>query len=572
VSRGGEEGPGPDPVRGDDGHRVRTALSSTKGSPGVSADLLGGSIAMTIAALLVSAGIGAWTFAQGRAKRPVLPARRVVPHPVKGGEKDVTYEPKASASESMAAAGMHSLARRARILADQPPVESEAPMIVVDRFDSSRSRVAPGLLLSALAILASVPPGVGAGDPPARADRPPQQLRPGDPHAHGLTDKDLDDLRAILHEAVDSKVVPGISLLLAHRGEVIFKEAYGNLKVDQKVQMASSSKSVTATLLMILVDHGKLALDDPVEKYLPEFKEIKLNGKPPARPPTVRHVLSNMSGLPGDILTESILRRLRERAARARAEADRGKPAPGAGANDAAAAALNAKDMKEAHDEFADWRRRSLAESVRHLARQGLATEPGAEVHYCTMGFNVAARVAEVAGGRPFEDLVRDELLDPLGMKDTRYLAYGLQALRAGARLPDGESRFIMAGGGMTSTLDDFAAFYQMHANGGTYHGRRILLENSIAEMQTRQGKLEMLMAGPYGQHYGLAFFLDRLDARGRGHVITHPGFFGTNPWLDRDRELIGVLFVQSNFLRVLPTVRRLQETLRADLPVGKGP
>ncbi len=336
--------------------------------------------------------------------------------------------------------------------------------------------------------------------------------------------------------------------------------------------MASSSKSVTATLLMILVDRGKLALDDPVEKYLPEFKGIKLNGKPPARPPTVRHLLSNMSGLPGDILTESILRRLRERAAKARAEANGGKAAPRADADDAAAAAPNAEDMRKARGEFFDWHRGSLAESVRQLARNGLATEPGAEVHYCTMGFNAAARVAEVAGGRPFEDLVRDELLEPLGMKDTRYIAYGMPALRAGPRLPDGESRFIMAGGGMTSTLDDFAAFYQMHANGGTYRGRRILSAKSVVEMQTRQGKLEMLMAGPYGNHYGLAFFLDRLDADGRGHLITHPGFFGTNPWLDRDRELVGVLFVQSNFLRILPTVRRLQETLCASVPAGKKP
>jgi CubicO group peptidase (beta-lactamase class C family) len=209
---------------------------------------------------------------------------------------------------------------------------------------------------------------------------------------------------------------------------------------------------------------------------------------------------------------------------------------------------------------------------VRNLARQGLATEPGAELHYCTMGFNAAARVAEVAGGRPFEDLVRDELLEPLGMKETRYIAYGMAALRAGPKLASGESRFIMAGGGMTSTLDDFAAFYQMHLNGGIDRGRRILSERSAAEMQTRQGRLDVLMAGPYGNHYGLAFFLDRLDADSRGHVVTHPGFYGTNPWLDRDRELVGVLFVESNFLRIMPTVRRLQEALRAALPAGKEP
>jgi CubicO group peptidase (beta-lactamase class C family) len=448
----------------------------------------------------------------------------------------------------------------------------EAPMIVVDRFKTSRMRVVPALLLAALGLLAlGLPPGRADGPPPvapAPADRPPQLLRPGDPHAHGLSDKDLDDLRAILRSAVDDQVVPGISLLLAHRGEVIFKEAYGNLKVDQKVQMASSSKSVTATLLMILVDRGKLALDDPVEKYLPEFKGITLKGKPPARPPTVRHVLSNTSGLPGDLLTQSIIRRLRERAAQAKGQA---KPED-VGADIDDAIAKNGAEAKKARAQFLGGQNTSLAESVRQLAHDSLATEPGAEFHYCTMGFNVAARVAEVASGRPFEELVRDELLEPLGMKDTRYLPVGLPALRAGATLPNGESRFIIAGGSMTSTLDDFAAFYQMQLNSGTYRGRRILSEKSVTAMQTRQGRLDLLMAGPYGGHYGLAFFLDRLDDQERGHLITHPGFFGTNPWLDRDRDLIGVLFVQSNFLRIMPTVRRLHDKLRTSVPVSHQP
>jgi CubicO group peptidase (beta-lactamase class C family) len=120
----------------------------------------------------------------------------------------------------------------------------------------------------------------------------------------------------------------------------------------------------------------------------------------------------------------------------------------------------------------------------------------------------------------------------------------------------------------MTSTLDDFAAFYQMHLNGGTYRGRRILSQRSLAEMHTRQGKLDLLMAGPYGNHYGLAFFLDRLDDRGRAHVISHPGYFGTTPWLDTDRDLVGVLFVQSNFLRIIPLVHRIQDQVRSIVPV----
>ena len=73
-----------------------------------------------------------------------------------------------------------------------------------------------------------------------------------------------------------------------------------------------------------------------------------------------------------------------------------------------------------------------------------------------------------------------------------------------------------MAGGGMTSTLDDFAAFYQMHANGGSYRGRQILSERAVATMHTRQGKIELLMAGPYGNDYGIAFFLAASTTRER--------------------------------------------------------
>ena len=77
--------------------------------------------------------------------------------------------------------------------------------------------------------------------------------------------------------------MPGVSLILVHRGEIVFKEAFGNLTVDTQVQMASSSKPVTASLLMILADQRKLSLDDPIEKYLPEFRESRSTARPPAR-------------------------------------------------------------------------------------------------------------------------------------------------------------------------------------------------------------------------------------------------------------------------------------------------
>jgi CubicO group peptidase (beta-lactamase class C family) len=407
--------------------------------------------------------------------------------------------------------------------------------------------------ISAIVVIAGCTSAVtfarALGEPPnpIKINQDPQALQPGDLHQHGLTDADLDALRAILRKAVEDRIVPGVSLLLAHKSEVIFKEAFGDLTLDQKAFMASSSKPLTATVVMILVDQGKLRLDDPIEKYLPEFKGILVNGKTPIRPLTVRHVLCNMSGLPGDFLAESMLKRFRKGVGKVENDAKEVKVTKG-----------------NSSSGILPRGNRSLAESVRELARGGLATEPGAEFHYCTMGFNVAARVAEAVTQQPFEDLSRTLLFEPLGMNNTRYTPFGLQALSTRPTLSNGESRFIMAGGGMSSTLDDFAVFYQMHANGGTYRGRRVLSDQGVAVMHTRQAKLELLMAGPYGNDYGLAFFLDRLDQNGCAHVITHPGLFGTTPWLDEDREMVGVLFVQSNFLRVITLVRDIQAKVRA--------
>jgi CubicO group peptidase (beta-lactamase class C family) len=376
---------------------------------------------------------------------------------------------------------------------------------------------------------------------------PRQVLRVGDPRAHGVKAEDLEAMRTILRGAVEDKTVPGVSLLLAHHGEIIFKEAFGNITVDQKVMMASSSKPVTATAIMILADRKKLALDDPIENHLPEFKGITIKGKPPKNLPTIRHLLCNMSGLPGDFLSESLLRRARNAAAKDPVD-DKEKAIAGFG--------------------LLSRRNRSLAESVRALALAGLATEPGAEFHYCTMGFNVAARVAEVAAKQPFEDFVRTELLKPLGMKDSRFVGVGLQALSTRATLPGGESRFIMAGGGMNSTLDDFAAFYQMHLSDGSYNGKHILSAPTTRAMHARQTNLGLVMSGPYGNDYGLAFFLDRLDTQKEGRTVSHPGLFGTTPWLDKDRDLVGVFIVQSNFLRVMVLLRSVQTKARAMFPV----
>src|SRR5262249_7658178 len=181
-------------------------------------------------------------------------------------------------------------------------VEPNRAMPIPTRFRKRQLAWQLGILLAALCSSANCAQPVRAAAPTDdQANLAlPQWLQPGDPHAHGLAGTDLESLRGLLRKGINDRTVPGVSLLLAHRGEVIFKEALGNLSVDQKVMMASSSKPVTATLLLILADQKKLSLDDPIEKYLPEFRPISLKETPPVKPPTIRHLLCNMSGLPGD--------------------------------------------------------------------------------------------------------------------------------------------------------------------------------------------------------------------------------------------------------------------------------
>ena len=285
--------------------------------------------------------------------------------------------------------------------------------MIVHRLRTSRSIGVMGVLFSVpFAVLA----GFGQTDEPRSvktAVRGPQSLRRGDPHGHGLSDADLGALRTILRGAVDDHTVPGVSLLLAHKGEIIFKEAFGNVALDQKARHGVELEAGDRDGRHDSGRPGKASLDDPVEMYLPEFKGITIKGIPPKTRPTVRHLLCNMAGLPGDFLAESLLKRMRKGADKVQDE------------NKAAEAEKGSSSgrLLAGH--------RSLADSVRDLAKRGLVTEPGAEFHYCTMGFNVAARVAEVAAQRPFEELSQTLLFEPMGMNNTRYTPLGLQALES---------------------------------------------------------------------------------------------------------------------------------------------
>lgn len=283
---------------------------------------------------------------------------------------------------------------------------------------------------------------------------------------------------ALLQPFVDRHELAGAVALVADKDKVVSVETVGfadietgqAMKPDSVFWIASQSKGITAAAVMMLVDEGKIALDDPVEKYLPEFREQmviagkdgdKIILKNPSHPITIRETLCHVSGLPFR--------------------------------SDVEQPTLDALP---------------LADAVRSYAKTPLQTEPGTHYQYSNAGINTAARIIEVVTGQKYEDFMDDRLFKPLGMNDTTFwpnegqIARLAKSYRPNATkdglvefpfgqlqypLNDRSKRFPMPAGGLFSTAHDTALFCQMLLNGGELNGKRYLSEAAFRELTTRQ-------------------------------------------------------------------------------------
>jgi CubicO group peptidase (beta-lactamase class C family) len=290
---------------------------------------------------------------------------------------------------------------------------------------------------------------------------------------------------------------------------------------DTLFWIASESKPMTAAAVMILVDEDKITLDDPVEKYLPEFRAQMLVGEKsetqtvlikPARPITIRDCLSHVSGLPfKSAAEEPVLDGL------------------------------------------------PLAAAVRTYAMTPLQTEPGTAYQYSNAGINTAARVLEVVSGMAYEQFMRERLFDPLGMKDTTFWPNEEQVARLAKSyrpnkdktkleafeitqlrypLSDRIHRFPMPAGGLFSTAEDTARFARMLLNRGELAGHRYLSEAAVAELSKRQTPASLSNA------YGLGFAVGP-DWFGHGgahatNLEIHPGKSRAFVWMVQHAGFLG--------------------------------
>jgi CubicO group peptidase (beta-lactamase class C family) len=220
----------------------------------------------------------------------------------------------------------------------------------------------------------------------------------------------------------------------------------------------------------------------------------------------------------------------------------------------------------------------NLTESVDIIANEKLVAEPGQRFNYGGANYQVAARIAEVVGGQPFDHLMQTQLLNSLNLAATYFRPDPAQNLSkvattysfvAGKGLvpinayrPDPNRRLILASGGLYSSLNDLAVFLQMHLNDGVYGSARILTPAAVAEMQKVQ-------TADTKVRYGLGWFIDRSAGLGDAQSISHPGLFGSMIWIDKDRELIGVFLTTSLWPGFKPLNDELRKMVLDLFPVG---
>ncbi len=342
-----------------------------------------------------------------------------------------------------------------------------------------------------------------------------------------------------LEPFIEEHTLAGAVTLVANKDKILDVGAIGYsdiaakkpMKVDDLFWIASMSKPMTATALMMLVDEGKVNVEDPVEKYLPEFRGQMLIAeqdkdhvllKHPSHPIKVHEVLSHTSGLPFSSRIE------------------------------------NQIDT------------RPLREAVVSYAMTPLKTDPGTHYDYSNAGINTAGRIIEVVSGMPYEQFMQERLFKPLGMKDTVFIlsdeqltrlakSYKADAAKTGLEetnvnqliypLTDGKKRYPCPAGGLFSTAADCAAFGRMILNDGTLDGKKYLSPAAIQQMtSTQTGKIIDKEHGEGGYGFG---FSTTHAAHGEPGPDTltacgHGGAYATDLQIDPEHKLVFVFMVQS--------------------------
>ena len=421
-----------------------------------------------------------------------------------------------------------------------------------------------GVALFALPLLGSLVLTTSSCRNVTRADVPlvdSNTLTVAAPEAAGMSSERLERLNAGMQKLVDDGRLAGITTMIARDGKIVHEEAFGYRDLDAQDPMPkdaifriySMTKPITGVALMMLYEEGLFRLSDPVEKFIPEFKGLKVaagvgeNGpivEDANHPMTIRELMSHTAGLSYGLFSRSQVDDMYQEA--------------------------NVLDSNS-----------TLQDMIDKLAKIPLRQQPGSMWHY-SVAVDVQGYLVEVLSGQPFDQFLQERIFDPLGMVDTGFHVpaekadrfaevYGYQedgSLIAqegfgGSRSYLEPAVFFSGGGGLVSTPLDYMRFCQMVLNGGELDGVRILSPLTVELMHRNQLPRELGEMSP-GTGFGLDFAVvaDPVAADGisKGEYYWG-GAAGTWFWIDPKEDLVFVGMIQQ-FGQGRPDVRSLSRRL----------
>ena len=386
------------------------------------------------------------------------------------------------------------------------------------------------------------------------------------PEDVGLSSERLDRIHDAVQRHIDAGSISGAVTLVARHGKIAHLEAHGLLDIESKrampkdgvFRLASMSKPITAVAVMMMVEEGKVRLSDPVSRFIPEFKSMKVAvAKPNARgggaAPASPGGPGGRGGPPPEV---DLVSATREITIRDLLTHGSGLMSNGLGNATAGAAATRGPDD-------------TLATYIPKLGTVALDFQPGTLWRYSGLaGFDVLSRVVEIASGKPYDQFLRERLFDPLGMKDTGFaLTPAIQPrlvtlYRRGQngleRVPDqsglSSATYFSGAGGLVSTAEDYAQFATMLVNGGELNGRRYLSPRTIELMASNHtGEMAGGQMGmsPKGIGFGLGVQVvedpvaaDRRVSKG---AWGWAGAYGTNVHIEPAADMVQIILMQTS-------------------------
>ncbi len=368
------------------------------------------------------------------------------------------------------------------------------------------------------------------------------------PKRVGLSSERLARIDSFMDRSMDDRQIAGAVVLIAKEGKIAYNKAYGladiesgaPMKTDSMFRIASMSKALTSTAIMILYEEGRLLMTQPISDFIPGFKDPKViepssagdtySLVPAHREITVRHLLNHTSGLTyGSGLHSDIYKK--------------------------AGMTVGLEPVEG-----------TIGEKIDKLATLPLISHPGEQLNY-GMSIDVLGYIVEIVSGKPLNEFMRERIFEPLGMKDTCFvlpeeklprLARIYTRDKNGGPMRKGDdpsyltgTTYFSGGAGLISTADDYLRFAQMILNGGELNGVRILGKRTVEYMSENSiGDIWAPFRIHSGDKMGLGFGIrtergefDEMENLG---IIGWDGAFYTRFWIDPKEKLVGIFMSQS--------------------------